>query len=358
MIVRGATGRLTAVLLATAAAVAPAGCAGTEAEPEGVAAPTAAPSSTTERGPVSVTVRLDANEITVGEKLTFTVDVVSDAGVSIVMPVIEEPFGVFAVRARHTPPDVPEGLRRRWTHTYVLDTFEAGDAEVPAVEIGFTDARREQREPDGEPIEGTVLSEALAVTVRSVLGPDADEADPRDIRAAVDVPLPFELTLGFIVTAVVVVVMALLAVFAAVLLLRRRGREKREVVIPAHEWALAELDRLAEADLVRQGEVLRFYVWLSHIVRQYIERRFGLMAPERTTEEFLREARRSSALSDAHKELLGGFLRAADMVKFALHRPTSAESEDAFDAARGFVNQTRPAAAPAPIDGEAGEAAA
>ena len=82
------------------------------------------------------------------------------------------------------------------------------------------------------------------------------------------------------------------------------------------------------------------------------------MAPERTTEEFLREARSSSVLADEHKTLLRGFLSAADMVKFALHEPSVNESDGALAAARGFVEETAPAAPPEPaVSGVVEEAA-
>jgi hypothetical protein len=39
---------------------------------------------------------------------------------------------------------------------------------------------------------------------------------------------------------------------------------------------------------------------------------------------------------------LGDFLQSCDRVKFALYEPTTAEVEAAFDAARGFIEQTVP----------------
>ena len=114
-------------------------------------------------------------------------------------------------------------------------------------------------------------------------------------------------------------------------------------IVPPHAWAEAELDRLAAEGLIEQARFHEFYFRLTDIVRQYIERRFSIMAPEQTTEEVLRQARASAVLGDEHKDLLGGFLRAADKVKFARHRPTVEEAESAFAAARRFVRETAPA---------------
>jgi hypothetical protein len=114
---------------------------------------------------------------------------------------------------------------------------------------------------------------------------------------------------------------------------------------PPHIWALGQLDDLLAAKLIERGMVHEFYYRLSGIVRTYIELRFGLMAPERTTEEFLVEAERSDALGWGHKDLLGEFLGACDLVKYARHEPRGAEIDASTQAARRFISETRPASA-------------
>jgi len=299
--------------------------------------------TTAERGPVRFTVRAAPRALSVGEKLTLTLEVEAADGVDIRMPRPASPLGPFEVRQTHTPPDVPEDGVRRWTHRYILDTFASGELEIPSLQVGYTD-RRSQAPQAEQPIEGELSSDPLFVTVSSVLTGDEQDADYRDIKEAVDVPIARDWPAYWPLAAAGVVIVSVAALLVVWLARRRKVRTAPQRIIPAHVWALSQLDLLAREELIEQGQFHAFYFRLSDIVRQYIERRFGIMAPERTTEEFLREARRDSSLSDEHKELLGGFLRAADMVKFALHEPSIDESRTAFDAARGFVEQTTPAA--------------
>ncbi|MHC5114940.1 MAG: hypothetical protein ACYTGP_11000 [Planctomycetota bacterium] len=303
------------------------------------------PEWSTARGPVEMTVRVDKGEMTVGEKVTLEIDVRAESGVEIVMPEIDDVVGPFAVRERTTPPDVPEGLWRRWRHRYVLDTFTPGDAEIHPVSVTFTDARPETVADGADPIEGTLESEPLVVAVRSVLAGD-DQEQAREIRPELgaDAFAPFReqqakrrWTLAAIVAGGVVLVAGIVAIVAW----RLRRPAPPAPPVPADVWARAELERLAADGLPARQQFDEFYVRLSGIVREYIERRFGLMAPERTTDEFLAEARRSSALTDEHKTLLREFLRAADMVKFARHVPAASECDAALESARGFVEQTR-----------------
>ncbi len=306
------------------------GCGATDA-PEQTDASTV--TSTAQRGPVSLTVTAQPQPVGVGQRLTLSVDVSAADGVRVRMPVLPDELGVFQVRRRHTPPDVPEEERRRFRHDYELDTFASGDQQLPALTVEYVDARGE-----GETIEGTLTSDPLTVTVGTVLAADEVETDYRDIRPAVKSPVPGGLSRAWLPVAALLVAAAVIAV---VLRRRRRREEAGPPAIPPHEWALDQLDRLESERLVEQEAFHSFYFRLSDIVRQYIERRFGLMAPERTTEEFLRETGAGTVLSDDHKELLAGFLRAADLVKFARHVPPASDANGALAAARRFIRETQ-----------------
>jgi hypothetical protein len=95
-----------------------------------------------------------------------------------------------------------------------------------------------------------------------------------------------------------------------------------------------------------------FYVRLTSTVRQLIEGHFGIRAPEQTTTEFLRSARHHPGLLEDQQRFLAGFLRSADLVKFAGDRPAVQECDRSLQAARQFVQETMPR------DGQAGASAA
>jgi hypothetical protein len=104
--------------------------------------------------------------------------------------------------------------------------------------------------------------------------------------------------------------------------------------------ALAALQRLQQQDLIGTPHIETFYIQLSAIIRRYIEWRFGLRAPEQTTEEFLAVVLASGGLLAAHRDLLSRFLQHCDLVKFARHEPTPDDMQQTFDSARTFVEQT------------------
>jgi hypothetical protein len=138
---------------------------------------------------------------------------------------------------------------------------------------------------------------------------------------------------------------AALALAASAWWLLRRAQtarhEPHEVALPPHVKAQRALERLRGQRVATLAEIEQYYVQVSQILRVYLEERFGLRAPERTTEEFLRELEGGSALAKNHRRELERFLSQCDLVKFAAVVPGPAEHQAVFELAAAFVEATR-----------------
>jgi hypothetical protein len=121
---------------------------------------------------------------------------------------------------------------------------------------------------------------------------------------------------------------------------RQRAADVPLVQRPAHALALAALEHLQRQELIGQERIEEFYVRVSTILRRYIELRFGLRAPEQTTEEFLISALATGGLIADHRDPLEAFLQHCDLVKFARHCPTPSAMEETFERAKTFVEHT------------------
>lgn len=129
------------------------------------------------------------------------------------------------------------------------------------------------------------------------------------------------------------------AVLAGLVLLVRSLRRRIKLARMApRERALLELRDLLSRDLPGKGRIKEFYVELTHVVRRYIERRYGIRAPEQTTEEFLGEAMRHPAFGGGTHPLLREFLQAADLVKFAGVDATPQTIERSVASARAYLD--------------------
>jgi hypothetical protein len=117
-----------------------------------------------------------------------------------------------------------------------------------------------------------------------------------------------------------------------------------------HETALNALRDLLAKGWIESENAEPFYIELSSIIRRYLEDRFGLRAPERTTEEFIREATTSRFLSSDHQILTSEFLEQCDLVKFARYQAGREDMKNGYRAAERLVRETIPTPPPSTTD--------
>lgn len=108
--------------------------------------------------------------------------------------------------------------------------------------------------------------------------------------------------------------------------------------VPAHIRAKQMLERALTFII----EPKQFCTLVSNTIRTYLEERFEFRAPERTTEEFLRELQATNLLTAEQKEKLGKFLASCDLVKFAKYEPGEAELRELHNSAVRLVDETAP----------------
>jgi hypothetical protein len=91
----------------------------------------------------------------------------------------------------------------------------------------------------------------------------------------------------------------------------------------------------------------QFCSLVSDTLRVYLEERFTVHAPERTTEEFLVELGEMPILNADQKQRLAEFLERCDLVKFARFEPTESELRALLEAALRLIDETQYEFAPA-----------
>jgi len=163
--------------------------------------------------------------------------------------------------------------------------------------------------------------------------------DIRDIRPPVVIPNAWA-WVGW-------TLLALAVAAAAVFLWRwRRKRKAVEPIVPPVPPHVRAKQRLAEA-LALLGQPREFCIAVSDTLRIYLEERFNFRAPERTTEEFLLDLKKTDLLMRDQKESLEDFLTRCDLVKFAKYEPREPELRDLHASALRLVEETEPMPQPA-----------
>ncbi len=148
-------------------------------------------------------------------------------------------------------------------------------------------------------------------------------------------PPPFSWKLVGICAAALAGLLLLLAVIYLVY------RKLRQVVrvhrMSPIERALYELENLLRKGLPSRGFYKDFYVELTMVVRRYIERQYGVRAPNLTTDEFLRAAGSNASFTQTSITELKAFLESADLVKFAGLEATPEMADGATGRAKNYL---------------------
>jgi len=284
-----------------------------------------------ERGPAVIHVRLEKTKLTIADTILLQFQATLQPGYKVQMPKVDkalENFGLVDWDSLGERLDAKNNVVT--TYQYRLEPLLSGQYEIPAFTFQFHDAN----DPNAQ---HELTSEPIAVEVTSLLGEQRAKLVLEDIEDVVAMPKAHHRwwlwTLG---------VLGVAAVPAGWFLLRhKRTHALVRIFQPAHELAYVRLRALVAEQLVEQGRIKVFYERISGILRYYIEDRFDLHAPERTTEEFLAELQYAQTLAAPDKQSLQEFLTHCDLVKFAKHDPTTEQIQRTFDLVKDFIEKTK-----------------
>ena len=159
------------------------------------------------------------------------------------------------------------------------------------------------------------------------------EEDIRGAKPLVEIPVPprppYEIWLGIGgVILLLVIVWFIWKHFRA----KQKAKSPREVAMRSLTELEVKTDTMTAEAFAYQS---------SKVVRQYIAGRFGVAAPRRTTEEFLRDlAQDETSPLAGHGDHLKGFLKSCDLAKFAGSNLDTIQRVELLQAARGFIQAT------------------
>ena len=283
-----------------------------------------------------VDVSLDAAAMRVGEQVHLRLRVSCPSGAVVRFPEFPGDTLVTGVevldRSKVDTLPLNAGNRQILTREYTLTAFDSAVYRLPQIEVVINGRK--------------VLSRNIsALKVNTV---PVDTAHPDKIRSPKGpVEAPFVWT-----TRVLSLCLLLWGMVAALLFLFVRLSDRRPVVrylrikapTPPHKVAIEAIEALRlQEGRVADGQK-SYFMKLTDVLRTYLFERFGFNAREMTSAEILRQLELSgdsAALSELREVLM-----TADLVKFARHEASLAESDRALLQAADYVRSTRPAVDP------------
>ena len=285
-------------------------------------------------GDAQIQVTLSPSEMPYYKSTTYTIEVIAPESTEVELPDLRPQFEAMQMMTEESPvadyrKESIDNGRVKITETYQLEPIFVRDYFFDPVQVLVGGEIIEVQSPALRVRDLTEAEQEAIAQFHSAL-PGGPEATPRPVTSR----WQFWILSG------------ILAVLAVALLvywwMTRRALGRIEPPKLPWETALARLDALAARNLPKQGKYEAYFVDLSSILRYYIEGRFALQAPERTTPEFLAEMMQTDLFSKSQEDFLKTFLRLCDRVKFAQHEPGMLDMEENFTKVRAFVEETIP----------------
>ena len=214
----------------------------------------------------------------------------------------------------------------------IITSFDSGYFKVPSINFLYR--------PKGDSTVFTVGTNSFFLQVNT---PVVDTAQPfKAIVGPVEEPYTFgeiapRVLLGFVVLAAII--------FLIIFFKRRKNNQplfkaKPKPLPPPDVEAIDKLEALRLARVWQSGKVKLYHSSLTDIMKNYLKRRFGFDAPEKTTDEIV-SALADKRVNDEALNKLRGTMQLADFVKFAKAQPSPLENDLSLEHCLDFVKETK-----------------
>ena len=293
----------------------------------------------------TITSRLSADTVMIGDRVTLTVEVEKDVMQQVIFPSFdftqtdgsEQAEPSIEVIHDFAPDTVSqEGrrvlLRKRYEMAvYDEGIYRMGKAQVLYLDKNLIDTLVADRE------------EELFVKTFQI---DSTAKSVRELQPQKTLKLRFAEFGGYLGISFAVALLIVGAIFLLIRYLHKRGKRIADLFkpappVPAHIVAIESLEKLRNEKLWQNNKHKLYYSGLSDILRTYLAGRFEVGAMEMTTDE-IADTLRNIDIEQKQKMDLLAVLRDADLVKFAKATPEAEDNELAFDKAFYFVENTKP----------------
>jgi len=288
----------------------------------------ASPSLVYTQSLIEVDANVDRNRITIGDRIKYTLVIDRLADLNIKTPGDAANLGSFEIKDYSITPPIEDSGRIREEFHYTISVYDTGSYVIPPFPVAFQNADSQWQ---------YISSEALDISVESIL--KEGDIQLRDIKP------PFNLPTDWLKWLLMIGGLLLILGIALAIYLHYRNQSgegpvfRKEVVRPAHEIALEELEALEQSNLLGEMQHKAFFTELSDILRRYVEGRYYIKAMEETTSELM-ASMNDAEISADDVDYLQKSLTNCDLVKFAKFIPSDNQTSDTVKLARAFIERT------------------
>ena len=227
-----------------------------------------------------VSATLDSTTLFIGDQTDLHLRATGEVGEQVAMPMLDKELipGVEIVDRTIVDTLTLKDGRVQYDQYLTLTSFE--DSLFYIAPLPFVSG------------DDTVWSEGLTLNVVQPFEMDTTDMAITDIKGVYKAPIWWWGIFRWVLLALLLAGVGVAGYYLITYLQsRKREEEGNEVVTeplrPAEEVALEKLDAIKEKKIWQQGQVKEYHTQLTDVVREYIDRRFGVNSTEQTSDETL-----------------------------------------------------------------------
>lgn len=295
----------------------------------------------------TVRATIQPSDILIGEQAIINIEVISPKGRDILFPVYQDTLITGIEVLKMLPADTTMTEVMTLNKKYIVTSFDSTLYHVPYMMV--VDGIDTLRTNDfGLKVSAPQLSDSTLAYLERLKNHETDSIDfvKLQISDIKDIQKPefvWQDYLEYIYIPLLILLAFIIIGLIVFLVLRKRKKGyyfKPKVVLPPHVVALDGLDKLKASKLWQKGMEKEYYTELTDILREYIDGRFNIDAPEMVSDDIIDAVHLATDTRSA-TDGLSQVLKLADLVKFAKYTPFADENDLSLVNAYLFVNQTK-----------------
>ncbi|MGB9701124.1 MAG: hypothetical protein ACPL1A_00175 [Candidatus Kapaibacteriota bacterium] len=280
----------------------------------------------------NVTATIDTNAGLIGDHLHLKLNVHFDSLFIVKFPLLSDSLGKLVILKKGAIDTVRKNGYINLNQEITVTSYDSGYYQIPELLFLFSRINDSTLYP--------VKTSAVNIVFHSV---PIDTTKPiKDIKPPLEVPFSIWDYIWYIIGLIILLILSYYGYkYIKNRKLESKLQPKFDPKIPAHIFALLELEKLEKEKLWQSGKVKEYYSRLTDILRLYLERRFDFPALESTTSEILYQINRYIS----GVEILSNLkytLEFSDLVKFAKQIPLPDENIKIMEITKDIIQSTVP----------------
>lgn len=281
---------------------------------------------------ITVTARIDSATILIGNQTRLSFEISQQPKQLVITPVFTDTIigGLELVeQGKADTVDSPDG-HLLVTQRYTVTAFEDSLLYIPPYPFVV----------NGD----TVWSKSLSLKVIQPYQIDTTSSQVADIKPVLNAPFYWMGFFRVVLLVLLIVIIVVLSIYLIRKLIQRKPvftKTAPEIVLPPYELAIQKLNQIKQQKLWQQNRAKEYHTELTDVLREYIEKTFGIPGLEMTSEDIIANLNHLRFESKTAYTALQQILKLADLVKFAKWNPIPQENELSLSNAYLFVNETK-----------------